>query len=247
MLSTTIITTFMFCVVTSWAREVELDFGGGVSADVNHHAPIFPESRSVLLENTYSDKDIELFWQNPNSEEIAYMFDIQSKQTAQINTFNGHTFIVKEAGSTESLPDKVFITDKTKFYTVGPNQPKDYKFSVRDGIAPNLHQSTSKKVKASGSPLKIMGVRTSAMAAKFRCHARAVDYYYDDGEDGVFQGSLTLGKETTINTYEGHVFYFTEKGNKDVVLSRFQMSTDKVIHYKSLITGWHTREWHFSS
>lgn len=242
MLLPTIILTLMFCVMTSTAREVELDFGGGVSADLSQHVPILPESRSVLLENTYSDKDIELFWQNPNSEEIAYMFDIQSKQTAQINTFNGHTFIVKEVGNTESLSDRVFITEKTKFYTVGPNQPKDYKFSVRDGIAPQLYQSKSRKAKVTGSPLTLMGERSSAMAAKFQCHCTAVDYYYDNGEDGVYQGSLSLGKETTINTYEGHVFYFTEKGNKNNVLARFQMSTDKVIRYKSLTSWRHHRK-----
>ena len=36
-----------------------------------------------------------------------------------------------------------------------------------------------------------------------------MDMWYDDGMGGSFQGTLTLGKESTTNTYEGHVFFFT--------------------------------------
>jgi hypothetical protein len=51
---------------------------------------------------------------------------------------------------------------------------------------------------------------------------------YDDGNDGVYQGSLTFGKESTTNTYEGHVFFFTEPGDKSKELARFTMDADRV-------------------
>ena len=69
---------------------------------------------------------------------------------------------------------------------------------------------------------------STAMSAKFRCLAKKVDYYYDDGGEGTFQGTLTLGKETTTNTYEGHVFYFTMPGRKDKEIARFAMDKNKV-------------------
>ena len=45
---------------------------------------------------------------------------------------------------------------------------------------------------------------------------------------GSFQGSLTLGKEYTINTYEGHVFFFTEGDDKTKEYARFIMNKDQV-------------------
>jgi hypothetical protein len=45
---------------------------------------------------------------------------------------------------------------------------------------------------------------------------------------GTFQGSLTVGKESTINTYEGHVFFFTEHKKKKRELARLTMTKDKV-------------------
>ncbi len=70
---------------------------------------------------------------------------------------------------------------------------------------------------------------TTATSAKFRNLIPAtIDIYYEDGGDGVFQGTLDLGKEYTINTYEGHVFYFTEKGRKELEVARFVIDKDVV-------------------
>eukprot|EP01034_Spumella_vulgaris_P042262 gene42262-52399_t len=72
---------------------------------------------------------------------------------------------------------------------------------------------------------------TTATSAKFRNLIPAtIDIYYEDGGDGVFQGTLDLGKEYTINTYEGHVFYFTEKGRKDQEVARFVIDKDVVMY-----------------
>jgi hypothetical protein len=78
--------------------------------------------------------------------------------------------------------------------------------------------------------VSIIGVRTTAVSAKFRCLCAAVDYYYDDGGEGTLQGSLLMGKEATTNSYEGHVFFFTEKGNKKKEIARFKISRDKVLY-----------------
>jgi hypothetical protein len=95
--------------------------------------------------------------------------------------------------------------------------------------------------------IKPIGRTTTSMAAKFRCLVPKMDYWYvlakgvcvfinawnfryDDGKDGVYQGSLTFGKESTTNTYEGHVFYFTEPGDKSKELARFTMDADRVIY-----------------
>ena len=53
---------------------------------------------------------------------------------------------------------------------------------------------------------------------------------------GSFQGSLTLGKEYTINTYEGHVFFFTEGDDKTKEYARFNMNKEQVWLIKRV--GW---------
>lgn len=57
--------------------------------------------------------------------------------------------------------------------------------------------------------ISIPGSRTTACAAKFRSlSSRAINMWWDDGQNGVFQGTLLPGQESTTNTYEGHVFFF---------------------------------------
>ncbi len=59
---------------------------------------------------------------------------------------------------------------------------------------------------------------------------------------GSFQGSLTLGKEYTINTYEGHVFFFTEGDDKTKEYARFNMNKEQVWLIKRVGWGWLTCE-----
>ena len=77
--------------------------------------------------------------------------------------------------------------------------------------------------------VEFMHTRTTSMNAKFRNMIPAtVDIYYEDGRGGSPQGTLGPGKEYTINTYETHQFFFTDKGNKKKELARFTMDKDQV-------------------
>ena len=79
--------------------------------------------------------------------------------------------------------------------------------------------------------ITILHQPTTAMTARFRCLSPSpVDYYYFDGRKGTFQGTLTVGKETSVNTYEGHVFYFTLSGKPDQEISRFSMDKNRVLY-----------------
>lgn len=79
--------------------------------------------------------------------------------------------------------------------------------------------------------ITIMHEATTAMTARFRCLSpSSVDYYYFDGRKGTFQGMLTVGKETSVNTYEGHVFYFTLAGQPNKEISRFSMDKNQVLY-----------------
>jgi hypothetical protein len=201
--------------------DLELDADGNALYEQSFVA----ETASVTVENTYTDKDVDLYWQDPQSDEVVKMFSIASQESAQLNTYTGHKFFVKEVGSGTKLPDKIDVTSSVKVYYVGP-KGKGHKLQKK--VTPDLGLTKGGNKKVLGSPVTIIGTKSTAMAAKFQCHCTAVDYYYDDGGDGVFQGSLTLGKETTINTYQGHTFFFTQKNKKKNVLARYLMVVDKV-------------------
>jgi hypothetical protein len=216
-----ILLTLLSCLaVSTSALNAEMN-AAGEFVPLDESSDYTP--RSVTIENTYVDKDIGIFWQDSASDDTVHMFDILAQSTGNLNTYNGHQFFAKEIGKEERLPDKFHVVAKTKVYILGPN-----KSTIRDG---KTQQSAGKRDENGNyldSPIKIIGARTAAMSVKFKCHCKGFDYYFDDGGDGVFQGSLTLGKETTINTYEGHTFYFTEKNNKSKELARFLMTADKV-------------------
>lgn len=70
---------------------------------------------------------------------------------------------------------------------------------------------------------------TTACSAKFvSLSARPLAMYWDDGQDGVAEGVLGPGATTTTNSYETHVFYFTENNNKANVIARVVVEPGKV-------------------
>lgn len=218
-----ILLTLLSCLaVSTSALDAEMN-AGGEFIPLDESSDYTP--RSVIVENTYVDKDIGIFWQDSASDDTVHMFDVLRQSTGSLQTYNNHQFFAKEIGKEERLSDKFHVVAKTKVYTLGPNKSKINKSFVRDGIIQSNRDENGTYL---DSPIKIIGARTAAMSVKFICHCKGFDYYYDDGGDGVFQGSLTLGKETTINTYEGHTFYFTEKDNKSKELARFLMTAEKV-------------------
>ncbi len=52
--------------------------------------------------------------------------------------------------------------------------------------------------------------------------------WYDDHRGGVDSGHLSLGQETTTNTYEGHEFFFTDYQDKSKIYARFRMESGTV-------------------
>jgi len=76
--------------------------------------------------------------------------------------------------------------------------------------------------------VKLLNARTTAVSAKFRSLVHEpIKIWYENNQGGSFQGSLSLGKESTLDTYEGHVFFFTNDA-KTVEYARFVMRKDQV-------------------
>ena len=201
------------------AVEVEIDSGGNFVGSNLH-----PGGISVNFYNAYDDKSIDVFWDNREDDENdIYLFKMEPKSLTGVNTFAGHHFYAIESDKGKRV-GHVHVNGVTSNYTFGHVN----KFVT---AANNTGKVSSSRGKHENR-IRIIGYRTNAMSAKFRCLAPNVEYYYDDGMEGSFQGSLTVGKETTTNTYEGHVFYFVrpgkKPGEKGKEIARFTMKKEQV-------------------
>ena len=128
-----------------------------------------------------------------------------------VNSFVGHRFFATPEGSqrrgtTTAQPLVVEVARAKQKHDFGPDG-EDAIIKV-DGDALEEEEGGEEEEQAeddgeSDAPpnprVKIIGHRTTAMNARFRCLTPyPVDYYYDDGKDGVMSGSLSLGKESSV-------------------------------------------------
>lgn len=188
------------------------------------------EFRDVTVYNQYDKEKISVFWidqSNPDDEEGVFMFTLGPTEKRVMNSLDSHMFYAifdsQENFGERCNPDTI---------TIAPSK-NDYYFGDFVSSANSKTETISKYNDGNvlNHPLiQIIGSPTTAMSAIFRCLATKVDYYYDDGKDGSFQGTLDMGKETTSATYEGHVFFFVRHGDKSKSkeLARFTMNKDQV-------------------
>jgi hypothetical protein len=95
----------------------------------------------------------------------------------------------------------------------------------------NIHFNSSLVTRPHPYVLKIPGQRTTACAAKFRSlSSRRINMWWEDGNGGLFQGALLPGQESTTNTYEGHVFFFTDMNDKNKIISRVLITPEKTLY-----------------
>ena len=84
--------------------------------------------------------------------------------------------------------------------------------------------------------VKYLDRRSTSVNARFRSmSARTIDLYFDDGGDGIPQGTLHSGQDTTTSAYEGHVFYYTPHQDKDSILGSVTMDKNQVRVFMKLI------------
>lgn len=70
-----------------------------------------------------------------------------------------------------------------------------------------------------------------AFSVKFRSLIfREISMWFDNGGDGVYQGTLKFGQETTITSYPGHQFFFkySRGASSAEVISRVEISEKQV-------------------
>ena len=67
------------------------------------------------------------------------------------------------------------------------------------------------------------------MSFQFRSlSSRNLELWFNDGRDGIQQGHLHMGQETTTCSYPGHRFFVTEAGHKETHVVDFLITSDRV-------------------
>lgn len=180
-----------------------------VSAEVEESVPAKSSGLKVTFRNNYKF-DISLFWDGGSETNQAKIGDIPGLKDIVVNTFDQHVFYATKLNSREKLaPNRITVLSSKDLYHIGPVEVK----------------------KTKNPYVKYLNAPTTSMNAKFRCLIPdTINIWYEDGKGGSPQGSLSLGKEYTVNTYEGHVFYFTSQADKSIEYARFTMDKEKVVY-----------------
>jgi len=201
-------------------NEIEVDIDG---FQVTDNFKIDNNSFQVYIYNNY-DHILNIYWSagdiesNNNDVMIA---QLNPAEDSIVNTFEGHTFygILANENRERAEPFQITISKHISAYSFGPSSTTDNKSKSKQHPHPAI---------------KILDKKSYSVAAKFRCLLPACDYYYDDGRGGSFQGTLNgWGRETTTNSYAGHVFFFTEKGDKSKEIARFTIKEDQFLYVVS--------------
>lgn len=209
------------------------------------------DSMRVDLTNTL-DEEVSIIWYN--DEEVAHIMDVGPGETKFMNTFYGHTFYCMRADDEDEKrffdfevvdeQDHFYIADDSMFSMVFDRMQKTStaKLSLdgetildeSDGHLDPASPPAGKKkepMKILHPRVKPLNIRSTSVGAKFKSlYHKPLNIWFDDGQGGTEQGLLGPGKETTTNTYEGHVFFFTENdkrgGKKGREVARFKITQE---------------------
>ena len=176
--------------------------------------------------------DISLFFDNSNDVGISNSGEllgiIPSKEEFKISASNGQTFYVTEVDDYENKKSMFVIRYNSDAYNIG----SPLTISAHDRLGKNMQLNVEYKNRTYPKIFFLnSNAEHNAMAAKFRnLSNKKIEFFYDDGRDGVPQGQLKSGHETTTATYVGHQFYFKEVGKKSVEIARFVMKADQSLY-----------------
>lgn len=170
-------------LLTSWLNSpIVIALRSGVNVD-GEATTAQEDARAVQFFNAYRNQTISLFWDGSASgSDSVHMFDIDAQTTADVNTFLDHVFFATPADdrTTRVQPFQLVITETKDVYTFGVPE------SARTG-----------EFKVLNPKVKYINQRTTSISTKFRCLARKVDMWYEDGRGGNVASSSTKPTMTT--------------------------------------------------
>jgi hypothetical protein len=211
---------FLSLVFSSDLLAVDVDVAGESvsSRQSQSNRDSSPVSVSATFSNLFPNETLLLYWEAEKYEDDVFISSIQPGEPSHVTTFTTHSFyaVLQSNKDTRAYPGSV---------TVGVTERGEEDFSYSFGPDPPAWSKGALHPR-----VKYINQVSQSIGARFKSLAPSIDIWYEDGKDGSYQGSLKLGQETTTNTYVGHVFYFTEAGNKKKELARHVMRKEQVLY-----------------
>ena len=172
--------------------------------------------------------DIALYYEDHEGEGSGtFMTIIKSDETLDMQSTPGDTFFATEGEDATNRIAMLYIRNDENEYSI---EDPGSSTVIRNNKEVTMKLNHDFKNRPHPAIKKLNGPISTAMSVKFRnLSAKKIDLWYFNGVDGTEQGHLAPGRETTTNSYEGHVFYATEHGGSREIC-RFSMSKDKTLY-----------------
>lgn len=205
-------------LVLSLGVNVEVEVSGDASASLsekeNFNYANDALEMDVVVANNY-DFDVDLFYVDKDAEHL--MGPLYSGDSFRMNTFVGHSFVVKRH---EKLLTSFKIVRGVTDIVIAP--PERTAASPHNDVQSYSHPYI----------INIPGRRTTATAIIFRSlSTRHLQIWYDNGTPtGSFSGDLLPGGQSTTNAYFGHKFFFTDKNNQSYKVATIEVTPDRVLY-----------------
>ena len=184
----------------------------------------YGDLRIISVENFYSHA-VSLYFQD--NEAGVFISTIAAHDKADVRAANNHVFFATAENDVERLGTITVRDGESEYYLL--QRKNKYKPFPRNGHV--KYVLDAKQTERLHPQITLTHSKSFAMAAKFRSlSSRMLDLWFDDGGDGIWEGHLKMGQETTTNTYVGHVFIITVSGNKKQVVARCHMVADQVTY-----------------
>lgn len=188
------------------AEELQVDVAGNIYPTIDETAT---DSVTALFTNGFPDSDLVIHWDGDVERPV--VAQLSPGENVEIQTFVNHRFyaVTLDPRPLRAQPTLAIISDEANEFTFTPRPsiPQHGKYNFT---------------------FAYLNQRSTSVNVRFRSLAPMIDMWYDGGGDEPsYQGSLALGQESNVNTYEGHVFFMTV-GTKQREIVRYTIKADDV-------------------
>ena len=193
-----------------------LDFSGNKT---------YGDLRIISIENFFSHP-VSLYFQD--NEAGVFISTIASHDKVDVRAADNHLFFATAENDVERLGTITVRDGVSEYYLLQQKTTRKLPLPRNGQVKYVLDAKQTERLHPQ---ITLTHSKSLAMAAKFRSlSSRMLDLWFDDGGDGIWEGHLKMGQETTTNTYVGHVFIITVSGKKKEVVARCHMVADQVTY-----------------
>jgi hypothetical protein len=197
-----------------WVPEAGDQVGYGINSLSSLLTKQSPKEMEIIFVNAFPT-DVALYYDD--GEAGMYLFTLPAHGESTVEAYIDQTFYATNTTSGEKLISVTVSRDVIKYVLQHVSRIASTQL--------NFHHVTRSHPVI--QPLNVG--HSKAAFVKFRSlSGRALELWFDDGRDGIFEGLLNPGQVTTTNAYQGHVFIIKVHGHKEIEVCRVKIVPNKV-------------------